>query len=317
LSIRPVALLFAAVVALPCVVVAVARLAGGGARSPLPQLAAFTPWTLFGWLLVLVLLLATRSWWPGVGVLVPLAVVLGWTWLPAAPPPSSVGGSALRVMTVNVLIGRAEVEAILDVVQADGVDLLAVQEATSQFSTQLDEGLRESLPHLVTSNPEGGGGSRIWSRLPIKAVGTPFGQGGQIFQVSLVHPAPLTAPLTVTVVHTMSPGRHRVGGWNRDLEDLVRAARTTTGPHLMLGDFNATRDHGPFRRLLRVGLVDAADSPWGLAATWPADRRHPALVRLDHVLVTPDTIGVRAVRSVVIPGTDHRAVRADVAIAPS
>ena len=70
-----------------------------------------------------------------------------------------------------------------------------------------------------------------------------------------------------------------------------------------MGDFNASRDHQPFRELLAAGFVDCADAArhrtWP-GFTWPTswdlysdrenqrfpDRRAPALMRLDHVLVS-------------------------------
>jgi endonuclease/exonuclease/phosphatase family metal-dependent hydrolase len=55
--------------------------------------------------------------------------------------------------------------------------------------------------------------------------------------------------------------------------------------------------------------------PWR-GVTWPADRHLlPALVRLDHVLVTPQSIGVERLQVVPVPGTDHRAVLADLVFA--
>ncbi len=50
--------------------------------------------------------------------------------------------------------------------------------------------------------------------------------------------------------------------------------------------------------------------------TWPTNKpRVPVLVRLDHVLVTPSSIGVQAVRTVTVEGTDHRGVVAELKLA--
>ena len=127
--------------------------------------------------------------------------------------------------------------------------------------------------------------------------------------------------MTVTGVHTVSPGRSRIHAWNQDLRTLRAAAVATSGAQIMLGDFNASRDHAPFRALTRSGLVDATETvrttPWA-GVTWPADRgRWPATVRLDHVLVTPGPVAVRRVWVERVVGTDHKAVIADLAIAPS
>jgi endonuclease/exonuclease/phosphatase (EEP) superfamily protein YafD len=158
----------------------------------------------------------------------------------------------------------------------------------------------------------------IWSRWPIGSLGPSLGVGGEISRSLLRVPG--AVPVTVTGVHTISPGRGRIDAWNRDLQSLVRVSSQTTGPQLMLGDFNASRDHRPFRQLLDTGLVDGAEAvrtlPWR-GVTWPANKRlRPVAVRLDHVLVTPASIGVRALRLVSVAGTDHRGVFAELALEP-
>src|SRR5689334_25442548 len=77
---RILVLLFAALVAAPCAAVSGSRLIGGDAGTPVPQLAAFAPWAIVGWLLVLVLLLAARWWWIAAVVLVLLAVQVTWVY---------------------------------------------------------------------------------------------------------------------------------------------------------------------------------------------------------------------------------------------
>jgi endonuclease/exonuclease/phosphatase family metal-dependent hydrolase len=77
---------------------------------------------------------------------------------------------------------------------------------------------------------------------------------------------------------------------------------------LLLGDFNATLDHAPLRRLIGSGYRDAADTVGaGLSPTWPADSL--PVVALDHVLADA-RIGVGAVSTHPVPDTDHRALAA-------
>ena len=316
---RILLLLFAVLVAAPSAALTGSRLVGGSIRTPIPQLAAFAPWAVIGWTVVLLALLIGRWWWVAVLALVLLVVQVSWV-LPArgsgaaagVPGPGSVG---VKVMTVNVKVGAADVGQVLGLAQRHQVDLLAVEEAQPVLVEQLNAGLRAELPYVVQSNPDWASGTVIWSRWPISRVGTALGLGREISRVRLLVPG--AVPVTLTGVHTISPGRGRIDGWNRDLRTLVDASSGTTGAQILLGDFNAGRDHAPFRRLLGTGLVDSADavrmSPWS-GATWPTDLPHvPPAVRIDHVLVTPGTIGVRAVTTVTVSGTDHRAVLADLA----
>jgi endonuclease/exonuclease/phosphatase family metal-dependent hydrolase len=310
--------LIAALVVAVCAVVSGSRLLGVP-RSPVPQLAAFAPWTILGWTLALVLLVSARWWWIALVVLVLLLVQVSWV-LPtpaaraaAGPRPGTI---PLRVMTINVYAGQADVVELVRIARDEQVDLLAVEETVPDLVQRLTTGLGDLLPYVVQSDPEAASGTVVWSRWPIAALEPALGEGHQISRMLLQVPG--ATPVTVTGVHTMSPGRGRLAGWTRDLEVLTQASERSPGAQVMLGDFNASVDHQAFRLILATGLVDAAEAmrvpPWR-SATWPADKRwFPVAVRLDHVLVTPASVGVRAVRRVRVSGTDHLGVRADLVL---
>jgi endonuclease/exonuclease/phosphatase (EEP) superfamily protein YafD len=89
------------------------------------------------------------------------------------------------------------------------------------------------------------------------------------------------------------------------------------GALVVAGDFNATRHHPSFRRFLSDGMADAHEERGrGWAATWPQNRRPlPPLMRLDHVLVSPD-VEVRSIREGLGQGSDHRPIIADLVLLP-
>ena len=102
--------------------------------------------------------------------------------------------------------------------------------------------------------------------------------------------------------------------WLRDHRTLARLAARAEGsgvPTVMAGDFNATLDHAPLRKVLGTGLRDAAEQAGsGWQPTWPTKWRKDWLrpvLSLDHVLASS---GLRAVRTraVDVPRTDHRAL---------
>ncbi len=120
-------------------------------------------------------------------------------------------------------------------------------------------------------------------------------------------------PVTVTAVHPVAPVADQEHRWRRELGLIQAALAGTTGPQLAAGDFNASRDHRAFRALLRSGFVDCADAARQRAwpgLTWPADRRFPPLMRLDHVLASRGGVLVHEARTVRVPGTDHLGVLA-------
>ena len=81
---------------------------------------------------------------------------------------------------------------------------------------------------------------------------------------------------------------------------------------VLAGDFNATLDHAPMRRLLSSGYRDAAATVGvGLVGTWgPYDGDLIPPVTIDHVLVDR-RVAVAAVSVHPLPGGDHRAVLAE------
>jgi endonuclease/exonuclease/phosphatase (EEP) superfamily protein YafD len=78
---------------------------------------------------------------------------------------------------------------------------------------------------------------------------------------------------------------------------------------ILAGDYNATLDHAQFRRLLRMGHLDAASQAgYGLVPTWgPDPRGRPALFTFDHVLIDP-RCAVLATSAHPVAGSDHRAL---------
>ena len=73
------------------------------------------------------------------------------------------------------------------------------------------------------------------------------------------------------------PSTHRAPG---------RGRREPGRPLIVAGDFNAVDDHGPMRALTHDGLESATDIVGaGWLPTYPANRRFPPLIPIDHVLV--------------------------------
>ena len=99
------------------------------------------------------------------------------------------------------------------------------------------------------------------------------------------------------------------------------AAAVASDADLVVGDLNATTDHAPMRRLADAGFRSATElANEGWQPTWPAHGRTsllgiplPHLVQIDHVLLGPSLAAV-GTHTLDIPGTDHRALVAEVAV---
>jgi endonuclease/exonuclease/phosphatase family metal-dependent hydrolase len=124
---------------------------------------------------------------------------------------------------------------------------------------------------------------------------------------------PGTLLLTVVTVHLASPRPDSTADWQADLARIDRLQQVLPESSVLAGDFNSTHDHRAFRGLVDGRFADAAQMVGWRAwpgLTWPAGRRYGPAGRLDHVLVTRASVGVRSVRTVAIDGTDHRGVLA-------
>ena len=232
--------------------------------------------------------------------------------IPRPQPPAD--GAELRVLTSNMLFGRDDAETIVRLAAVSGADVLFLQELTAGAAARLQRaGLGSVLPYQVfesvTSGPKGSG---IWARYPLRGgldvqplsrsmpvarIDLPGGESAQLVCVHLRPPRPSHSP----------SGAAR---WRTEMELLPGPGDV---PVILAGDFNATVDHARFRALLRQGYVDAAvQAGRGLVPTWgPRPGGKLAMLAIDHILLDP-RCAVRSVSAHSVPGTDHRALYAQI-----
>ncbi len=244
------------------------------------------------------------------------AAALTAVMLPRAirQPQPRAHGPVLRVLTANLLVGRASEEAVASLVRRKDVDVLFVQELTSCAAARLKQaGLDHLLPHQLTDvRDDSAAGAGIYARFPLGS-GLPL-RATAVAQPTARLDLPAGRRVELVCVHPCAPSppalRQSVARWRAELAALPPPADPPRPPRVIAGDFNATVDHAQFRRLLRRGYVDAAcQTGNGLAPTWgPAGR--PALLAIDHVLLDP-RCAVLATSVHFLPGSDHRAVYAE------
>jgi endonuclease/exonuclease/phosphatase (EEP) superfamily protein YafD len=313
-----VALIFMAL-ALPPLL---ARLTGGHPPSPLPQLAALAPVAVVP-ATVAVIIAAATARWLAVSLAVPAVLLLIWQLPPrrrishqASAGPSRESGSALtlvrlRLLTVNAQGGAADPAALLRALRWHNVDVLAVQELTPHMVSRLAAaGLAQLLPFSHLDPRPGALGTGLWARWPLTPLPPVPGLTAAAPRARIDPPG--GRPVTLTAVHTLAPMRGHADMWQRELALIRQTLATVDEPQVVVGDFNASRDHRPFRDLLAAGFLDCADSSQSRSwpgFTWPAARRRLPVMRLDHVLV-PRTATVRMTRAIRLPRTDHHGVLA-------
>jgi endonuclease/exonuclease/phosphatase (EEP) superfamily protein YafD len=191
---------------------------------------------------------------------------------------------------------------------------VAFQEYTPPAAVALEiAGLGALLPYESAHARGFGLGSALYSRTPLTATGVRK-HGSGFWQAQGTLTVQGGRPIAVESVHPCAPiGPSKDDCWFRDLADQPRADPKGGPLRLLLGDFNATVDHAPFRRLLDSGYRDSAEVVGeGLKPTWPTFKWLPGVV-LDHVLVS-EGIAVRRVQVFPVEGSDHRAVLAEIVV---
>ena len=242
-----------------------------------------------------------------------VALQVPW-FLSATPDPSSV---AVRTMTVNMLYGLAEPDALTRAAAQDA-DVLMVQELTPQAARGLSAaGIAKTFPYQALDARPVSAGVGIYSRYPITD-STRIGGYALAMVSAQVRIPRVSQDVSLLTVHLDAPWPRPIIGWQSDiakfpgtLDDV--AAEAADGAVIVGGDFNSTYDMRPFRALLTNGYADAArQAGSGRNFTYPANKPFPPVLGIDHVLTRNATAVSTA--TVELPGTDHRALLATVMV---
>jgi endonuclease/exonuclease/phosphatase (EEP) superfamily protein YafD len=279
--------------------------------------AIMSPYLLLGALLALTLFVLCRRWIAAAAaasLMIAAAAVQSPLFIGSAASPRS---ASVRVMTANLSLGDADPGALVAAAR-EHADVVVVQELTPQAATLLtDAGMDAAFPHRALYPRDVASGIGLWSRHPVRDAGLitgfvmPFGSAR--LQISGVAIDP-----TIVVAHVTGPWPQSIEGWRADVARLPAtmtdaAGRAGDGAVIVAGDFNSTVDESAFRGLLRNGYRDAAEQAGaGMTPTYPGDLWLPPLLGIDHVLTR--NCSATSVRTMSLPGSDHRALVATVEI---
>jgi endonuclease/exonuclease/phosphatase family metal-dependent hydrolase len=227
-------------------------------------------------------------------------------------------GARVRILSANLLNGRADPDALAGLVQRLGVDVAAVQE----LSPEQAEALADVLPHGSLRPARDYNGMGIALRAPAREsrVALPR-RDALVAELGPEGWSELGAPIEIVNVHVTAP-HARAGGANtfaerrgqlRGLLAHLEATHPRT-PQVLIGDFNATPLWPVYRRVARVRRDAArANAERGGARprpTWGPGTRAPRVLRIDHAFV--QALRVEGFRVERLPGSDHDAIVVDV-----
>ena len=264
--------------------------------------------------------LVKRHWALG-GVAATLAVVHVLVLLPVfahgSRPTWLSTGPNVRILSANVKADNRRPPTAVHALLAQQVDVLVIIEATPRFVAQLDrQSVTAIYPFQSLHQQRTGYGTAIYSKLPLREVKLEDMNGVVVPQVQLTVG---DTTLDLMTIHTRAPyAVGRLDEWRKNLSTLGQLVDQLPSRSVLVGDFNATRWHRPFAKLLDHGLTDAhLVTGDGLSRSWPNDRWYlPPLFRIDHALMRSG-VTARSVRNVDIPGSDHIAFVVDLVIEPA
>lgn len=301
------------VAVVPTVLWALCRLLGIDNGFPMAALMAFTPYAAIAALFVFGVAVALENWAAAV------VAFLATFYLAAAILPRAIGDGTvsangretLVVLAANVHHGTADPAALVALVDRIHPDLLSVEELTPSFNRELAAaGLDSRLPHSVLETHRGTSGAGLYSSLPMRKLPTPRRFLFRMPRAELTLPG--GRPLRIVGVHPYPPQPNKTAEWEEALASLP------SGDHgiswLLAGDFNATLDQSQLRDILDRGYRDAGDvAGKGLEPTFPSGGHLIPPVTIDHVLAE-DRFGVVSYSVEDLPGSDHRAISAKLAL---
>ncbi|NEG70427.1 endonuclease/exonuclease/phosphatase family protein [Bifidobacterium choloepi] len=303
-----------------------------------PVIVAFSPWFLVVAGIALVLALASRRWMTVFLAVLCICAQVYWQspyyrWSDSLSNAARTAVSQVkhdtddayaRVMTANVFKGNADADDIVELVRDNHVEVLALQEITQSFVDRLDEaGIESYLPYAITASiGDGGIGNGLWSATPMSHMADAeiSSVASRMPAATLTFAADADGDLSLgdgereirfVCVHTTSPKAGQWSRWKTSIEQLRQLTERTGIDYVLMGDFNSTTDHAPFREVLGDRYKDAAESSGsGLEFTWPNDWGIvPPFAGIDHIVVE-DGVAVGQVEAKSIGGSDHKALLA-------
>jgi endonuclease/exonuclease/phosphatase (EEP) superfamily protein YafD len=232
------------------------------------------------------------------------------------PPGNGTAGIDVRIISANILEGQADPASLVRLALAQA-DVLAVQELTPQEADRLSAGLRATFPYQLLDARDEASGVGLWSRFPVRAATRIVGYE-MAFVTAQIQLTGLSVDPAVVVLHIPGPWPQPIDLWRSDLGRLPLTLRDIAnqvgdGCVIVAGDFNSTAHLRPFRDLLHNGYRDGSEQARAaMGPTYPADSWLPPFVTLDHILTR--NCRATSLRTVHIPGSDHRGLVATVAM---
>lgn len=226
--------------------------------------------------------------------------------------PPATAGTKLKIVFANVSSHNHDASRILRWISERDPDVIGVIEVNQAWREALVPALKSYHVQGVWAQ-QGSFGLALFSKTPFLETSVmDFGPTGL---PSLVARLPLhPAPLTLVLTHAYPPlQRELFRERNLHLADLGAFLSRRALPFVALGDLNDTPFSRYFKQLLQISHAHDSRRGFGFQASWPVNRYIPAILPIDHALLSEN---IRAERREIGPdiGSDHYPVYMEICI---
>lgn len=255
-----------------------------------------------------------RDWasvWRTVAAAVLAVAGLGVLW---EGPLRSGGDVEVTVMTANLFQQNSRTEEMQRALIAADADILVTMETTKAVLSGPDS-FALNYPYKLSLSTSGQTlRTVIWSKFPMR--------DGRLLLEDRVEPTGAMAVVEISPdVEFSILGLHLahnvIGNQKQQIEAMDLIAESMPLPRVIVGDLNATAWSHALRRietLTATRRIGGFRVTWrGFYPTWIGRVRVPLGLQLDHILLSLG-IGVRHLETLPIPGSDHMAVKARIAL---
>jgi len=217
--------------------------------------------------------------------------------------------AVLRILSINLLVDRADPKDLARVITEHDPDVITVQELGPRTAAVI----RATHPHGHLDTRDDFFGMGIAAKQPIRVERLPLAErSGWVGRLEPVDWSEMTQPLEVLDVHLVNPinrpWRRTRDTRRRQIAQIGTYLTDHDGQSVVIGDMNASPGWPEYRLLSELGL-DAARTTGTARRTWSHFLHGPRWLRIDHAFVA----GVVPISTNTIPvrGTDHHALVVD------
>jgi endonuclease/exonuclease/phosphatase (EEP) superfamily protein YafD len=221
-------------------------------------------------------------------------------------------GEVVRLFNANLLFENGNFDAMIAEIEQADADVLVFQEYTSTWDAAFSSSwMDEVYPYRFLNIANSPFGAAIWSKRPLTDTTIWHTEGVPMVQATIHIDG---QPVRLQNIHPPPP-MGNYPGWVQMQNDIKQSAVDESIPLMIIGDFNMGPHNRFYKNLLDQGFYNLhQELGRGMAISWPNGMKNAPPVRLDHIFVSSELVGLSINEGTGL-GSDHKPLIADVALA--